>query len=378
MQHIEFKKCLRQQDGSIIITALMIMVILSIIGIYANNIATTESQITTNVETNQMAFYDADAGVQHTLAMIRQQLNNDILINEINLSDSSYDAPTGFSFEVTKVGTWLENDPFYFFESIGYGPHGASFSIDVTFTKTEEVKEEFKIGILSDGDIIINGGPIMEGNLHANGDIEQTGVGTIEGDVSAVGTASVDSVQPTGFGTYSNAAPVDVPLITSDHFNEWRSKAQSEPGNTYASGNYTVSDTGNLSGKIIFVDGDVTIPNTTAGADAIVNATIIATGDVTFRGQSTTESPGGPVGVAVIAGGNIEFNGQGDSHGIFWSNGSFTRNGSSNVNGGVVASSIVTFNGGFTFTHATNINNDNLPTVKIVQLDSWADQGMLQ
>jgi len=365
------KNRLGQQDGSIMVTALMFMSILSIIGIYANNVATTEIQMTTNVQTNQMAFFDADAGVQRTLAMIREQLNDNIQIEDIDLNDSEYQAPTGFTFEVTKIGTWDEADPVYFFESTGFGPNkpnGASFTIEVAFTRSTQIHPAFNIGILSDGDITLNGEPNVVGNIHANGNVEQkSGDGSITGYVSAVGTAVVDAT--VSGGVSSGVDPIEVPYISSEQFDEWRAMADIRED-----GPYTFSSTGNLNGQIIFVDGDLTIPN----GNIVINATFIATGDITFRGQSIVESPGGPIGVAVISGGDILFNGSGHSEGVFWCNGSFTRNGSNNITGSIVSGLYeVTFNGGFTFEHEGNINNDHLPTIKLVSLDSWADQGLL-
>ncbi len=378
MKYLDYKNRIDRQDGSIMVTALMIMSILSIIGIYANTIATTELQITTNVETSNMAFYNADAGVQHTLAQIKQQLNattNKKTIEQIDLTHSDYQAPNGFSFAATKVGAWSGSGPHSFF-STGSGPRDATHIIKVSFTSTPEVHPAFKVGILSDGNIDINGAPDMTGSIHANGDVVQTGGGIIRGNVSAGNSVSIGSTIEDG-GVYANADLIEVPKVTSEDFNAWESIAKNDPNNLYVNGNYTFRDTGNLNGKIIFVNGDVTIPN--SGANSVINATIIATGDVTFRGQSTLESPGGPVGVVVIAGQDILFNGSGDSWGAFWCNGSFRRNGSSNVNGAIVAGNAVadldiTFNGAFEFTHSDNINSNIIPKEISVKLASWSDQ----
>ncbi len=381
MQNLNKKNRLKQQDGSIMVTALMIMAILSIIGLYANNVATTELQITTNVQANQMAFYDADAGAQHTLAIILQQLNNGTNIGSIDLTDNVYQAPSGFNFVVTQDATWSGSGP-HQFVSTGTGPRNSTHSIEVTFNNTLGVHPAFDVGILSDGDIVINGAPDMIGSMHANGDVIQNGAGTINGMVSAGGNISIDSIDPDGkpVPQEENAELREVPKITNADFDAWRTLAETTP-NIYVNGSHTVhhSDTGDLNGKIIFVDGDLTIQG---GGDSIVNATIIATGDVTFRGQSETQSLGGPVEVAVIAGGNITFNGSGDSWGVFWCNGNFRRNGAANVNGAIVAGNAIedldiTFNGSFSFEHSSNINNNFIPKKTYVKIASWADQGML-
>jgi hypothetical protein len=382
MRYLDYKQLIGRQDGNIMFTALMIMAILSIIGLYANSIATTELQITTNVETNTMAFYNADAGVQHTLARIKQQLNAGTDINNIDLNNSEYQAPNGFSFAVTMDDPWSNSSGPHRFVSTGSGPRGAVFSIEAVFTNTIEVHPAFKLGMVSGGDISINGASDITGSIHANGNVVQNGSGIIRGNVSAGGNVTIGSTIEGG-SAYANADLMELPRITSDHFNAWRTQAMITP-NTYLNGNYTVPDTGNLNGKIIFVDGNVTIANSTdPNADnSLINATIIATGDVTFSGQSTLESPGGPVGVVVMAGGNILFNGSGDGYGVFWCNGTFTRNGSNKVNGTIVAGNGVedldiTLGSSFKFSHIDNINNTILPKEISLKLVSWADQGLL-
>ena len=60
------------QQGSVIIMAVIILALLSIIGIAATNTSTTEMKITTNGLLHNMAFYTADSGI----AAGRAALNN--------------------------------------------------------------------------------------------------------------------------------------------------------------------------------------------------------------------------------------------------------------------------------------------------------------
>jgi type IV pilus assembly protein PilX len=60
------------QQGSVIIMAVIILAMLSIIGIAATNTSTTEMKITTNGLLHNMAFYTADSGI----AAGRAALNN--------------------------------------------------------------------------------------------------------------------------------------------------------------------------------------------------------------------------------------------------------------------------------------------------------------
>lgn len=370
---------LNNQNGFTTLVAIATLAILSITGIYALNVSTTEQQITTNVDHQKEAFYQADAGVQHTLAVIRNKIIEEIEDGNlkdidsidfdtlIDFSDSVYQS-SDFSFDSpSKEGSWGASP--YKFQITGHGPRNAASTIEVAFTPDVDVDKAFKVGILSDGDININGAPDMLGSLHANGSVTQSGEGNIDGNVSAVGTVDVDSTV-TG-DSKPGADPMDVPKVSDEDFAEWETNADV----TY-SGDTTLDDSDIGEGDIIFVDGNVTIQNKTE-----VKATIIATGDVTFNGQSTIESPGDnpALETLIIAGGNITFNGSGDSWGVFWSNGSFSRNGSSDVNGSVVAGDTVEdldieFNGTFSFDNSENIDNEFVPKEMTIMLTSWSDQ----
>ena len=54
---------INNQQGSVIIMAVIILVLLSIIGIAATNTSTTEMKITTNTLLHNVAFYTADSGI---------------------------------------------------------------------------------------------------------------------------------------------------------------------------------------------------------------------------------------------------------------------------------------------------------------------------
>mgnify|MGYP001827347228 CR=1 FL=1 len=54
---------INNQQGSVIVMAVIILVLLSIIGIAATNTSTTELKITTNTLLHNVAFYTADSGI---------------------------------------------------------------------------------------------------------------------------------------------------------------------------------------------------------------------------------------------------------------------------------------------------------------------------
>ncbi len=74
---------INNRQGSAIIVALIILVLLTIIGIAATNTSTTEVQISTNALLNNVAFYTADSGIEAGRAML----------NTLKLADvASWDA----------------------------------------------------------------------------------------------------------------------------------------------------------------------------------------------------------------------------------------------------------------------------------------------
>jgi len=71
-------KILRNDRGSVLIIALLVLVLLTIIGISATNTTTTDIQIASNEKVHSMAFYAADAGIEVGRA----------LLNDLKTADS--------------------------------------------------------------------------------------------------------------------------------------------------------------------------------------------------------------------------------------------------------------------------------------------------
>lgn len=368
------------EKGIALITVMLMMAVMSFLAVTMYNTSNVESMISSNYRSSKQAFYDADAGVQYVLA----KLNSDI--ESTDLSDivlSDYSAPAGFNFDLA----FVNNPPVIgnnCFTSTTLLETNASSSIEACLIIEEVINPAFGVGIVSEGDITINGAPDMTGSIHANGSIVQNGEGTVSGSVSAVGSVSVDST--VNGDTISDADYMEIPKVTQEFLDEMRSEVQlgSEDKYEYYSGN-NVKIGDDIQDKIIFVDGDLTIDQNTKISN---NTTIIATGNITFKGESSFVEGSGPddegfeINTAIIAGGDITFNGSGDSYGIFWCNGDFTRNGSSYAHGSIVAAGGVdnpdiVFNGVFEFKHFEDINNDFIPKQTTAVLSKWSDKSLL-
>jgi hypothetical protein len=93
---------LRSEKGSVMVVALLVLIILTIIGIGANNTTSTDIQIAANEKFHKVAFYNADAGVYGTPKIVSSAIDGGA-------------NPTGTGFTYLDAGT----DAF-FRELMGY------------------------------------------------------------------------------------------------------------------------------------------------------------------------------------------------------------------------------------------------------------------
>ena len=400
MSHVIIIKsgsCAREK-GIALITVMLMLAVLTVLGITMANTSIIETRISSNYRTSKEAFYDADAGVHFAMSRIKQQLpatidlawvkstltdlNQDLAVDQVDENSSLYGFT--FSFPIDKIKEGQEPDE-YCFTSSAEQASNARAIIEACF-KHERGMGAFGVGIVSDGNITINGAPTITGSLHANGSIVQNGDGTITGNVSAVGTVDVDSAVS---GVAQNNAPyMETPKVTQQLLDNMRTDVltgeQADPASyVYYPDTITISD--DVQDKVIFVDGDVTISNNTKINN---NTTIIATGNIIFRGESSFEEGAGPddegfeIKTAIIAGGNITFNGSGHSYGVFWANGDFVRNGSNYAHGSIVAAGGVDnpdiiYNGVFEFNQIASINNSFIPESIAADFSEWSDLSIL-
>jgi len=61
---LKITSIIKNQQGSIIVIAMIILSLLTIIGISATNMSTTEVQVSTNALLHNIAFYTADSGIE--------------------------------------------------------------------------------------------------------------------------------------------------------------------------------------------------------------------------------------------------------------------------------------------------------------------------
>ena len=89
-------RLLKNQDGMVLLTSLMLMVILFVLGTTAYLITSNDLKIGGNFKTSKQAFYVAEAGIQHAVGLLREREDYDaILQNNAILIGSDADFAGG-------------------------------------------------------------------------------------------------------------------------------------------------------------------------------------------------------------------------------------------------------------------------------------------
>jgi hypothetical protein len=385
---------MKNQKGFALITALLIIFALSVIGIVAVNSSVVENLITTNTKVSKQAFFLAEAGTQEAKEILRERIMDqgssmaaqiDLVKGADGVLGTADDLP--FITKTLGAGSYsvkLADDSgqaalgIITLTATGFGPMNSRAvvkqEVQAVNNPPRTIRDPaFTFGIVTDQNLTINGVSEIDAlsdirsGTHSNGNTVINGSGSINGVVSAMGTITMTG-NWNNVVTQAGAQHIDVPSITPEKFSQLRAKAQ-ETG-IYFNGALTYNNSGNLGGKVIFVDGDVTLNGNVA------NTTIVATGSVTINGSSAID--GTTLNTAIFAGGDIIMNGDTNSYGAFWSNGSFVQNGRSRVIGSIVSIGNITRNGHFKFTYNGGNQNGNIPTVTIPGTISYRVLGWKQ
>ena len=95
------------EGGYVIIAAIMVLALLTLIGISATNISTTEKHISTNSLLYERAFYTAESGLEHVRELLKVQF---VQFNSVNLATgASPDCDFALNGAVTGVAATGSN-----------------------------------------------------------------------------------------------------------------------------------------------------------------------------------------------------------------------------------------------------------------------------
>jgi hypothetical protein len=96
---------LKNEAGSVMVAAIMILVLLTIVGMAAMNTSTTESHLATNTLLYERAFYAAEAGFEHAKGVLK------VPYTEQNQANIAAGNPGSWSFALDGSGVIQGLDP---------------------------------------------------------------------------------------------------------------------------------------------------------------------------------------------------------------------------------------------------------------------------
>lgn len=143
---IKINPILKNDNGSAILIALMILVLLTIIGMAATKNSNTELKITTNSQLYKMAFYAAESGWQEMAVYIaaHNPPNGTLTWPEKTIVPNTTYQVTSESLNATYDDGWEATDFLkrpYTITSDGHAPRGAASQIVVGLDKIEKYKQ---------------------------------------------------------------------------------------------------------------------------------------------------------------------------------------------------------------------------------------------
>jgi hypothetical protein len=193
-------KRLRKEDGSALLVALLIMLMLTLIFAAAVMTSVTDIDIAKNQKERTLAFYTAEAGLQRAMGVLRtnfKEFNNDTLESWINTNNTIGDG----SFSVGVSGT----SPFKTLTSDGLNRDGEAIVQVTVKRKRSPVNIWDNIIFAGTGQVggVINGNVNLHGSVHILGDnlsdgdvaLEMGGSGNVYNNYTGI-TATLSSRLP--------------------------------------------------------------------------------------------------------------------------------------------------------------------------------------
>ena len=90
---IQIKATFKKDDGSVMVAALLILVLLTIIGISATTMSNSELNITTNMQLHKMAFFTAESGWH----VMTNWLDDQYPLPTVNLASDDFEGTDGIN-----------------------------------------------------------------------------------------------------------------------------------------------------------------------------------------------------------------------------------------------------------------------------------------
>jgi type IV pilus assembly PilX-like protein len=403
---------IRDESGTVLVTAVLILAVLTVMGVFATNMTIVNEQIAGNLKASKQALYLAEAGLTHARLLLNW--------NQGLWSGYGTDAPQTLlpSTSLANLGTYTVT-----IQAAGGQARRLRATGGNTAGRSQATIEALlepgwfntDKAILVGGDLDIGGNASITGtlgNVHANGNLTISGNALVSQNVSATGTYST-SGSPLIGGEAAGSQPRErIPAITPADFYDARDYLLASDGKVYKKGNVGPQPMpqGNwngwsfnagswtLSGTVIPTDGTLYIEGNakiTGNAGVQGNpwiGTLIATGDIEISGtpimrppNSTDSSQGNPLfragteNLLLVAGKDVKIvgNAQQSFEGIMAAHEQLEVTGNPTLKGFMLAENATTVsntvindrvNGDMSLTYNGNLHN---PLKGDVQMLSW-------
>lgn len=232
----------------------------------------------------------------------------------------------------------------------GISSEGKNISVSEVILVTLEIpgggNEWGEIAALAGSKININGASTLDGRVHANIEINAN-IEQRNEDLKNEENQGITS----GF-------EISIPTIDFSVFDDII-ELEREEGKGNQKGSYycDFNNSGNLSGRVYYCDGDIEI------GSSFENATLLSSGNVTNKGSITIGSFFDDVNTEIIAKGDISFSGASIVYGGWFLSGrDINQNGSSVFYGSMIAHRDINRNGSAEFIFKSGGGGDLMPT----------------
>jgi hypothetical protein len=248
----------KNEKGYVLIVSLLVMALLVIIGISATNISRTETQIAASDKAQKTAFFNAEAGVQYTLA----QINNKTFPLPVTDNTSvtpTYTVPNGYDFTISAIS---KNGTNYSFTSTGRGPQGAKAVIRVVFQKTSNTlpPPDGAMGVYGPNSTIHFAGSGAHKNFVDGRDYDPPANFYCSG-ANCAGTLTSKPAKP---GLYTENT---TPTLSNVYDSGWKQNVYGDPPVKTGGGNMTATDWQDFANELIpLADNTINGTPTIAGS----------------------------------------------------------------------------------------------------------------
>jgi Tfp pilus assembly protein PilX len=349
----KIKNKLSNQKGMALLATLIFVFVLVSLGAALLTMTNNDSKLSTLQKESTRAFYIAETGIEKALWYINFSPDNTAGLDWRTTEDdppyyTNKELSSEEYFEVVVATDETDSDlkaTKISFISTGRVDKGGEYNkgtrkIEVKLIKgiAQNNSLSYNYAIFTENDMTIHGNIYVNGDIHSNGDISVAGAAfdLVNGTATASGTVS--GYAP---GT-SYTAKQAIPII---NFEIYKTIAQGVGGVYYGDNTSKVFNTNETLTGIHFVDGDIVVK-----ADLIISdGAIFATGTIKVQGNPDIEiihSADYDNPLAIIAQGDITMSGNVHGEGVIQTNGSFTLNGTINIEKGCVVAEDGIFNGG--------------------------------